>query len=164
MHDYSTIFFAVCQDRNGFLFRFVNFAQTQTIFCSRATSKRLPYLCRPGYRSASTGSPAVLICGQSSDATERKGELHGLGHIGNILRVDIGTPAVIAANAHLLTHSTNDRVMDRGQLVSCTLLRGWSAGYRDKSPQRCRLPPRRWGSGGWCRREQTGSPYRCPWR
>ena len=58
-----------------------------------------------------------LICGQSSDATERKGELHGLGHIRNILRVDIGTPAVIAANAHLLTHSTNDRVMDRGQLV-----------------------------------------------
>ena len=39
------------------------------------------------------------------------------GRIRNILRVDIGTPAVIAANAHLLAHSTNDRVIDRGQLV-----------------------------------------------
>ena len=55
-----------------------------------------------------------LICGPSSDATERKGELHRLGYIRNILRVDIGTPAVIAANAHLLAHSTDDRVMDRG--------------------------------------------------
>ena len=32
-----------------------------------------------------------LICGQSSDATERESELHGLGYIRNILRVDIGT-------------------------------------------------------------------------
>ena len=44
MHDYSTIFFAVCQDRNGFLFRFVNFAQTQVIFYSKLPSKNLPFL------------------------------------------------------------------------------------------------------------------------
>ena len=44
MHDYSTIFFAVCQDRNGFLFRFVNFAQTQVIFYSRLTSRDIPFL------------------------------------------------------------------------------------------------------------------------
>ena len=43
MHDYSTIFFAVCQDRNGFLFRFVNFAQTQVIFYSKLTSKNIPF-------------------------------------------------------------------------------------------------------------------------
>ena len=43
MHGYSTIFFAVCQDRNGFLFRFVNFAQTQVIFYSKLTSKNIPF-------------------------------------------------------------------------------------------------------------------------
>ena len=43
MHDYSTIFFAVCQDRNGLLFRFVNFAQTQVIFYSRFTSRDIPF-------------------------------------------------------------------------------------------------------------------------
>lgn len=43
MHDYSTIFFAVCQDRNEFLFRFVNFAQTQVIFYSKLTSKNIPF-------------------------------------------------------------------------------------------------------------------------
>ena len=43
MHDYSTIFFAVCQDRNGLLFRFVNFAQTQVIFYSRLTSRDIPF-------------------------------------------------------------------------------------------------------------------------
>ena len=44
MLDYNTIFFVECQDRNGFLFHFVNFAQTQVIFYSRLTSKNLPFL------------------------------------------------------------------------------------------------------------------------
>ena len=46
MLDYNTIFFAECQDRNGFLFHFVNFAQTWVIFYSRLTSKNIPlYMC-----------------------------------------------------------------------------------------------------------------------
>ena len=44
MLDYNTIFFVECQDRNVFLFHFVNFAQTQVIFYSRLTSKSLPFL------------------------------------------------------------------------------------------------------------------------
>ena len=43
MLDYNTIFFVECQDRNGFLFRFVNFAQTQVIFYSKLTSKNIPF-------------------------------------------------------------------------------------------------------------------------
>lgn len=39
MLDYNTIFFVECQDRNGFLFHFVNFTQTWVIFYSRLTSK-----------------------------------------------------------------------------------------------------------------------------
>ena len=44
MLDYNTIFFAECQDRNGFLFHFVNFTQTWVIFYSRLTSKSIPFL------------------------------------------------------------------------------------------------------------------------
>ena len=44
MLDYNTIFFAECQDGNGFLFHFVNFVQTQVIFYSKLTSKNLPFL------------------------------------------------------------------------------------------------------------------------
>lgn len=40
---YNTIFFAECQDGNGFLFHFINFAQTQVIFYSRLTSKNIPF-------------------------------------------------------------------------------------------------------------------------
>ena len=40
---YNTIFFAECQDGNGFLFHFVNFAQTQVIFYSKLTSKNIPF-------------------------------------------------------------------------------------------------------------------------
>ena len=43
MLDYNTIFFAECQDGNGFLFHFINFAQTQVIFYSRLTSKNIPF-------------------------------------------------------------------------------------------------------------------------
>ena len=43
MLSYNTIFFAECQDRNGFLFHFVNFTQTQVIFYSRLTSRNLPF-------------------------------------------------------------------------------------------------------------------------
>ena len=46
---YNTIFFAECQDGNGFLFYFINFAQTQVIFYSRLTSRDIPfllYMCR----------------------------------------------------------------------------------------------------------------------
>ena len=43
MLDYNTIFFAECQDGNGFLFHFINFAQTQVIFYSRLTSKSIPF-------------------------------------------------------------------------------------------------------------------------
>ena len=39
MLNYNTIFFAECQDGNGFLFHFINFAQTQVIFYSRLTSR-----------------------------------------------------------------------------------------------------------------------------
>ena len=42
MLDYNTIFFVECQDRSGFLFHFVNFAQTQVIFYSRLTIKSIP--------------------------------------------------------------------------------------------------------------------------
>ena len=94
-----------------------------------------------------------LICGQSSDATEGKGELHRLSYIRYILRVDIGTPAVIAANAHLLAHSTDDRVMDRGQLVGMLQSQNcrWKLRYSDSegrqhsllSPLDC--PPARTG-------------------
>ena len=41
--DYNTIFFAECQDGNGFLFHFINFAQTQVIFYSKSTSKNIPF-------------------------------------------------------------------------------------------------------------------------
>ena len=41
---YNTIFFAECQDGNGFLFHFINFAQTQVIFYSKLTSKDIPFL------------------------------------------------------------------------------------------------------------------------
>ena len=41
--NYNTIFFAECQDGNRFLFRFVNFAQTQVIFYSRLPSKNIPF-------------------------------------------------------------------------------------------------------------------------
>ena len=44
MLDYNTIFFAECQDGNGFLFHFINFAQTQVIFYSRLTSRDIPFL------------------------------------------------------------------------------------------------------------------------
>ena len=44
MLNYNTIFFAECQDWNGFLFYFINFAQTQVIFYSKLTSKNLPFL------------------------------------------------------------------------------------------------------------------------
>ena len=44
MLDYNTIFFAECQDGNGFLFHFINFAQTQVIFYSKSTSKNIPFL------------------------------------------------------------------------------------------------------------------------
>ena len=44
MLDYNTIFFAECQDGNGFLFHFINFAQTQVIFYSELTSKNIPFL------------------------------------------------------------------------------------------------------------------------
>ena len=40
---YNTIFFAECQDGNGFLFHFINFAQTQVIFYSRFTSRDIPF-------------------------------------------------------------------------------------------------------------------------
>ena len=40
---YNTIFFAECQDGNGFLFHFINFAQTQVIFYSKLTSKNIPF-------------------------------------------------------------------------------------------------------------------------
>ena len=43
MLDYNTIFFAECQDGNGFLFHFINFAQTQVIFYSKSTSKNIPF-------------------------------------------------------------------------------------------------------------------------
>ena len=43
MLDYNTIFFAECQDGNGFLFHFINFAQTQVIFYSRLTSRDIPF-------------------------------------------------------------------------------------------------------------------------
>ena len=43
MLDYNTIFFVECQDRNGFLFHFINFAQTQVIFYSKLTSKNIPF-------------------------------------------------------------------------------------------------------------------------
>ena len=43
MLNYNTIFFAECQDGNGFLFHFINFAQTQVIFYSRLTSKNIPF-------------------------------------------------------------------------------------------------------------------------
>ena len=43
MLDYNTIFFAECQDWNGFLFHFINFAQTQVIFYSKSTSKNIPF-------------------------------------------------------------------------------------------------------------------------
>ena len=43
MLDYNTIFFAECQDGNGFLFHFINFAQTQVIFSSRLTSRDIPF-------------------------------------------------------------------------------------------------------------------------
>ena len=75
------------------------------------------------------GGDAAVWMGKTSDATERKGELHRLSHIRNILRVDIGTPAVIAANAHLLADGTNHRVMDRGQLVGLSP-EYRTAGYR----------------------------------
>ena len=45
MLDYNTIFFAECQDGNGFLFHFINFAQTQVIFYSKLTSKNIPFFC-----------------------------------------------------------------------------------------------------------------------
>ena len=41
---YNTIFFAECQDGNGFLFHFINFAQTPVIFYSKLTSKNIPFL------------------------------------------------------------------------------------------------------------------------
>ena len=44
MLNYNTIFFAECQDGNGFLFYFINFAQTQVIFYSKLTSKNIPFL------------------------------------------------------------------------------------------------------------------------
>lgn len=44
MLDYNTISFAECQDGNGFLFHFINFAQTQVIFYSKLTSKNIPFL------------------------------------------------------------------------------------------------------------------------
>ncbi len=43
MLDYNTISFAECQDGNGFLFHFINFAQTQVIFYSKLTSKNIPF-------------------------------------------------------------------------------------------------------------------------
>ena len=43
MLNYNTIFFAECQDGNGFLFHFINFAQTQVIFYSKSTSKNIPF-------------------------------------------------------------------------------------------------------------------------
>ena len=43
MLDYNIIFFAECQDGNGFLFHFINFAQTQVIFYSKLTSKNIPF-------------------------------------------------------------------------------------------------------------------------
>ena len=43
MLDYNTIFFAECQDGNGFLFHFINFSQTQVIFYSKLTSKNIPF-------------------------------------------------------------------------------------------------------------------------
>ena len=45
MLDYSTIFFVECQEGNGFLFRFVNFAQIRAIFYSRTTNKNTPFIC-----------------------------------------------------------------------------------------------------------------------
>ena len=39
MLDYNTTFFVECQDRNGFLFHFVNFTQTWAIFYSRLTRR-----------------------------------------------------------------------------------------------------------------------------
>ena len=43
MLDYNTIFFVECQDRNVFLFHFVNFIQTKLIYYSRLTSKNIPF-------------------------------------------------------------------------------------------------------------------------
>ena len=43
MLDYNTTFFVECQDRNGFLFHFVNFTQNYVIFYSRLTSKNIPF-------------------------------------------------------------------------------------------------------------------------
>ena len=44
MLNYNTTFFVECQDGNGFLFYFINFAQTQVIFYSKLTSKNIPFL------------------------------------------------------------------------------------------------------------------------
>ena len=43
MLNYNIIFFAECQDGNGFLFHFINFAQTQVIFYSKLPSKNIPF-------------------------------------------------------------------------------------------------------------------------
>ena len=109
MHDYNTIFFAVCQDRNGLLFRFVNFAQTQVIFYSRLTSRDIPFCficavafnrdhckesCAPS-RNSSPSQKTVKNCcpiyKKAAEDTSTMGRvldgirLSGLGFLGGVL-------------------------------------------------------------------------------
>lgn len=67
MLDYNTIFFAECQDGNGFLFYFINFAQTQSIFYSRLTSKSIPFcfLCAVVFNRDHCGESCAPSCNPS---------------------------------------------------------------------------------------------------
>ena len=67
MLDYNTIFFAECQDGNGFLFHFINFAQTQVIFYSRLTSKNIPFfiICAVVFNQDHCGESCASSCNPS---------------------------------------------------------------------------------------------------
>ena len=67
MLDYNTIFFVACQDRNGFLFHFVNFTQTWAIFYSRLTSKNIPFcfLCAVVFNRNHCGESCAPSCNPS---------------------------------------------------------------------------------------------------
>ena len=68
MLDYNTIFFVACQDRNVFLFHFVNFTQTWAIFHSRLTSKNIPFcfLCAVVFNRDHCGESCAPSCNPSS--------------------------------------------------------------------------------------------------
>ena len=139
MLNYNTIFFAECQDGNGFLFHFINFAQTQVIFYSKLTSKNILFCficavvfnrdhcgesCAPS-RNASPSQKTVKNCcpiyKKAAEDTSTMGRvldgirLSGMLRSGNVLLYSFLSASTIFSEGRYKNIQI-DRLCDKGML------------------------------------------------